>query len=350
MKNQTMVVGIFVILIGILIMVYWILLPVSEKEKLLNEIYGNVSNKTTVNTSYSSYSSTLGLMLRNIYLYSDKKEIIIADNYSLGTLVPFNEIQFGDIGVETSMFSGKKSKNINFYYSEGDAILLSFVSKCSDGYIEIKINGHTIYSGCPAGLQRVLIQKEYLKQGNNLLTIEFYPNSIFSKSSFSLSNFKIIYLKRSEINYDLYYQGENVYISYDFCPTDPNSLRFYINDREVSLYSCQNNYLDIIPFLNMGLNKLRLVSDVETKINLKVVMRNNVFIHTFNLTVREPVKLIVVKDEGSANLYINSCMFNLEPYKTSYTFVLNSSCIYNGENVLIIRPNSLVKIYTLSII
>jgi len=350
MKNQTTVVGIFVIIIGILIMVYWILLPVSEKEKLLSEVYGNVSNKTSVNTSYSSFSSTSGLMLKNIYLYSDKKEIIIADNYSIGTLVPFNEIQFGDINVETSVFSGKKSKNINFYYSDGDAILLSFVSKCSNGYIEIKVNGYVIYSGCPNELQRILIQKEYLKQGNNLLTLEFYPNSIFSKSSFSLSSFKIIYLKRSEINYDLYHQGENVYISYNFCPTDPNSLKFYINDREISLYSCQNNYLDITPFLSMGLNKLRLVSDVETKMNLKLIMQSNVFFYTFNFTVREPVKLIVVKDEGSAYLYINSCMFNLEPYKTSYTFILNNSCIYNGENVLIIRPSGLIKIYTLSII
>jgi len=348
MKNQTTVVGIFVILIGILILVYWILLPVPEKERLLGEIYGNYSNTTVSNVSYS-VPSTTKLILKDIYLYSDKKEIIVADNYSLGSLIPLNEMQLGNIYEETSMFVGKKSRSFNFYYSNDDAILLSFISKCSGGYIEVKVNGYVIYNGCPNGLQRILVQKDYLKEGNNVLTIDFYPNSIFSKSTFSLDNFKIVYLRKSEINYDLYYQGEKVYLTYDFCPTDPNSIGFYINGNKISLYSCQNNYFDITPFLKMGINRLRITSNVETKINLKFIMQNNVFMYVFNFTFKEPVKLMIVKDQGSAELYINSCEFYLSSYQTSFTFALNRSCINNGENILLIKPKGLVRIYVLSL-
>jgi len=348
MRNQTTLVGLFVILIGILILVYWMILPIPEKEKLLNEIYGNYSNETFSNASYSAPSTTQ-LVLNNIYLYSNDKEIIIADNYSLGSLIPIDEIPLGSIYEETSIFTGKKSRTFNFYYSNGDAILLSFVSKCSGGYIEIKINNYEIYSGCPNGLQRILIQKDYLEEGNNVLTIDFYPNSIFSKSTFSLNNFEIVYLKRSEIDYDLYYQGEKVYLTYDFCPTDPNSVRLYVNGQNIPLYSCQNNYFDITPFLEMGVNDLRITSDVETQINLEILLQNNIFMYLFNFTPEYPVELMVVKDQGSAELYINSCEFYLSPYQTSFTFALNSSCINNGENLLLIKPEGLVKIYMLSL-
>jgi len=348
MKNQTGTVGIFIILIGILILVYWALLPVPEKERLLGEMYENISNKTVSNVSYN-VPSTSKLILKDIYLYSDKKEIIVADNYYLGSLIPINEISFGSIEEETSIFAGKRSRNFNFYYSNGDGVLLSFVSKCSGGYIEIKVNGYVMYKGCPSGLHRVMVQRDYLKEGNNVLTIDFYPNSIFSKSTFSLDNLKVFYLKRSEINYDLYYQGEKVYISYDFCPTDPNAIGFYINDNRISLYSCQNNYFDITPFLKNGINRLRIISNVETKINLKLITQNNIFMYIFNFTVREPVKLMVIKDQGYAELYINSCKFYLSSYHTSFTFSLNRNCINDGENVLLIKPGGLVRIYMLSL-
>jgi len=345
-----MVVGLFVILIGILIFVYWILLPVPEKEKLLEEIYGyrNVSNQSTTNLSYEA-NVVSKLILRDIYLYSDKKEINVARDYYLGTLVPVSEIGFGDVYEETTIFLGKKYKIIRFFYSNEDAIALSFISKCTGGYFTIRVNDFEVYSGCPSGIQKVLIQKDYLRREDNIIRIDFYPTSIFSKATFSLNNTKLIYMNRSKIEYNFYYQGERVYISYNFCPADSNSINFYINDYKLPIYLCQNDYLEITNYLKSGLNYIKVTSEIETKVDLKFITSNSIFYYPFNFTIKDIAFLYVIKEQGDADIYVNGCKYSLNTYQTSFMFPVNKSCL-SLENVLVIKPKGFVRINMLSLI
>ena len=347
-----MMVGLFIIMIGILIFVYWILLPVPEKERLLNEVYSNESlgNQSTTLKNYSYPSSVHeSLILKNIYLYSNRKEIKIADGYIIGSLIPWKEMNFGSLNIVTDVFSGVKSRKINFFYTNGSGIAISFISQCSGGYLGIKVNDFEVYQGCPKGLQKIIIQPDYLKKGNNLLEFSFYPNSVFSKATFSIDNLKLEYLERSKLNYKFYYQGEKVYLSYDFCPTDPNVVSLYINNLKIPLYSCQNDNLDITSFLKRGVNDIEVLSKVKTRISLSIFTLSNIFYYMFNFTKKEPSILNIVKSEGEGDVYINSCRFHLAAEESSFTYVVPSRCINNGENLLVIRPVGFVGISLLTL-
>ncbi|MEM1687880.1 MAG: hypothetical protein QXM04_00600 [Nanopusillaceae archaeon] len=349
MKNQLMVVGIFLIIIGILIFVYWILLPIPEKEKILEEIYGkeNISK----NNGYIAEKNSLNKnMIENIYLYAGKKEMIIAENYSLGELISFYEINFEDVSIKTNIFSGIKSKKLTFSYHEGEGIVFNFVSKCVNGKIEIFINDILFFEGCPNNLSSLYIQNEYLKKGsNNYIIIKFYPKSIFSDAIFEMKNLKIIFVKRSELSFDYFFsQNENVFLVYNFCPTDPNSLKLFINGVEIPIYSCIHNSFDITRYLNSGKNTIKFVSKVKTHVNLKIQTSSNIFMQILNLTKKDYM-LYVTKNRGSGEIYINTCKFYLEPYKEVFSFFVSEKCVNNGENIIIIRPETFLEISNLLI-
>ncbi|MEM1804610.1 MAG: hypothetical protein QXI77_01275, partial [Nanopusillaceae archaeon] len=266
MRNQLGVLGLFVIFIGILIFIYWILLPVSEKEKILEEIYEK-KNISQENLTYEIPEKILQKnIIESIYLYSGRKEIIIAENYSLGELISFYEQDFESFSIRTNIFSGVKSKKLTFYYYEGEGIVFSFISKCYNGKIEIFVNDILIFEGCPNELKSFFVQKEYLnKKDNNFLIFKFYPKSLFSDAIFEIKNLKIFFVKRSELSFDYFYkQNENVFLIYNFCPTDPNSVELYINEIKVPLYSCIHNSFDITKYFNSGKNTIKFVSKVRT--------------------------------------------------------------------------------------
>ncbi|MEM1634457.1 MAG: hypothetical protein QW714_01925 [Nanopusillaceae archaeon] len=350
MRNQFAILGLFMILVGILIFIYWILLPVSEKEKILEEIY----EKKNISQERSTYEIPerylRGNVIENIYLYSGRKEILIAENYYLGELISFYEMNFESFSIRTNIFSGVKSKKLTFSYYEGEGIALSFVSKCHNGKIEIFINNVLIFEGCPNDLLNFFVQKEYLNKDINFLIFRFYPKSLFSDAIFEIRNLKILFVKRSELTFDYFYkQNENVFLIYNFCPTDPNSVELYINENRVPLYSCVHNSFDITKYLNSGKNIIKFSSKVRTQIDLKIQTSSNIFMQIFNLTKKDYM-LYVTKNRGSGEIYINTCKFYLEPYKEVSSFFVSEKCVNNGENIIIIKPETFLEISNLLII
>lgn len=340
-----MLLGIFLILVGILIFVYWILLPVSEKEKILQDIY---KENITLNRNYSIDEKKLNvesITLNNIYLYSGKKEIIISENYTVGELIKFREIALENIFIKTNIFSGVKTKILVFpYYEDNEGVLISFILKCNNGKIEILVNDILFFEGCFNDLQEIYIQKEYLNKDSNKIKIKFYPNSIFSDAIFEIRNLKVIFVKKNEIVFDYFYNyDEKVFLIYNFCPTDPNALEFYINDIRIPFYTCSHNSFDVTQYLRKGKNTFILKSNIRTKINLKLLTTSSIYTRIFNLTEKDYM-LYIVKNRGSGTVYINKCKFYLDSYRNVFVFALERDCVNEGENIIVIRPDTFLEI------
>lgn len=342
-------VGIFFILVGLLLLIYWALIPLPQKQQIINEIMGENTTETISNYS-SSTSNFSAIQINNIYLSNEEMKIVVSQNYQIGNLIDVYQIPVGNINLYSNFFSGSSSKTIYFYYNSSiyDGIYLKFYMECSNGNVVISVNGQNIYNGCSNGNENIYVSPTYLIDGNNQITVSLYPSNIFSNAESNINDFEIIYAKRSSLTFNYYYYGGRVFINYNFCPADPNSVELIVNGEQIPLTSCStyltNNPLEITYYLNNGLNTITFSSQIPINLTLEIDSDNNLFYYSFS---GEYYMLEVVKGSGSGTININGiCTYNLN--ENQNIFVANiENCIVRNNNLLVIKPNMYLHIYTL---
>lgn len=350
MKSQSTLVGLFFILVGMLILIYWIILPVPEKERIYNEIIGgnlsSIENQTNNTVSFSSPE------FRGLFLSKDGYTYVLAQNYILGKLVNIYDINLGEVSISTNIFSGSKSKKAYFYYNLSqklDGVFLEFSPICDNGKFVVYINDKSIYEGCESKV-KIFVDNSYLKDGVNEIKLELYPNSILSSANLKINNLKLSYAKRSYLKSVLYYNGGRVFLDYNFCPTDPSAVKFRINGVDIPFPSCSsmltNTKLEITPYLKTYMNTIELYSNVETNISLIVSSDNSIFVYPFN---KDYTYLQLIVSKGSGEININGiCKFYIDASK-DYMIVKDISKCILDQNILAIKANDYLYIEFLSL-
>jgi hypothetical protein len=345
-RYQTMAVGLFFVLLGLALLIYWILLPVPSKQQLLQEILNqtNISMQTSQITTQISQQyqyENIELSTSSIYYY-------IANNYTIGNYIPSYIIYLGNSKFQSNIFYGKISKEYYFYFSNNSlGVNLTAIFSCSNGYFDIYINGQEIYSGCQNGQFSIFIPSSYLIYGENGLKIEFVPDSIIFNGFGEINNLEIIYLQQNSLSFSYYYVSGNVYMYYDFCPYYPQDVELIVNNLSIPLSSCSGLFY-LTPYLNIGENNIELISSYPVNINQLYLQSNQhlFFILFPNNIENNLLEVIVSKGEGTMILN-NNCVYYVNSEQSVYAINI-SNCLL-PENILEIRPTGYLYISYLQI-
>jgi len=340
MRYQSSIIGIFLILFGILLYVYWMILPVGEKQRLLEEIYNQTKNQSAPTVEKVEKA----LDISNIILSADSIRYVIAHNYTLGDYLPIQTIEFENIYIKSNIFFGERSKEIGFYFLSGDGIKLSFTVECKECSLKILLNDDKLlYEGVPEKEFELMILSDYLNKGYNKIKFILVPSkNPFSYSEITLKNIKISIVKKSYIKSVFYYQGGNVYLLYDFCPGNPNALTILVNNYPLFVTSCSSfefgNKLYITDYLKKGRNIIEIHSDGKIIGNFYLEILQKVFYSEFDLPVHNILHVFVSEGEGIVK--INQCTYNIKKGLYSYDI---SKCV-SSRNLLVVEPITYLKI------
>ena len=344
MRHQA-IIGVFLIAMGALIFVYWILLPATEKERLLREIYNISANSTYSSaTEYTSYNVIGGNELGYIVLSKDASRIILAQNYSVGKLVKTYELYLGNFRLETNAFKGPKTISIRFNNNNNsEGVYISFLSKCNNCRIKIDVNHHTVFSGIPDEQFRIFVSKNYLGFDNNLEITLLSPTNPLQTSSIEINNLVIEYVTRNKFTYEFYYYGGKAYLLYDFCPADPSTVRIRINKNELVIPSCSsyiyNNPIIITPYLKIGKNQISIDSDYSIILkDVEIEIKEPKIFYMFRKPRYGILYLFVLK--GSGRLRINNCTY----YITPQTTILNIKQCLMDNNLMVLEAYPYIEI------
>ncbi|MFZ8800672.1 MAG: hypothetical protein ACO2ON_00625 [Candidatus Nanopusillus sp.] len=347
-KLQTVGLGIFFILVGIIIFVYWIILPYQYKQYLIQQLINetNITLYFPLNSSDTSTSNQY--VFQNIQLSKGQNYYYIASNYTIGSYTPVYYINLGALNFETNIFYGTVSKSLYFYYSNDyNGVKITAYSTCNNGNFDIYVNNYKLYSGCQNGEINIFVSPNYLRNGDNELKISFSPNSIIFNGNGILNNINIEYLKLSSLNFNYYYVFGDVYMFYDFCPYFPQNVKLTINGLSISLSSCYS-LLYLTPYLNVGENRISLISSYPVNVNnLYIESKSSMFYITFPNNLTNYILNIVVS-QGSGEVIINSnCTYNINSSVGVYAINIYNCLL--PVNVLGIRTGGYLKIDYLQI-
>lgn len=340
MRHQTLV-GLFVIAMGALIFLYWILLPVPEKEKLIREIY-NIGDEQSALTesTYTMRDNELGY----IFLSKDSSRIVVAQNYSVGKLVKLNEVYLGNFRLETSVFKGPMHISARFNnYNSIEGVYISFLSKCENCKIRISVNNHTVFTGIPDEQFKVFVPKVYLKQ-DNILRITLFPSlNPLQKSTIEINNLVVEYVTKNKLVYEFYYYGGKAYLLYDFCPVDPLTIKITINKKELAIPSCSsykyNTPLMITSYLKTGKNIISIDSDYEVVLkDVEIEIEEPKIFHMFKRPKDGLLYMFILKGRGI--LRINNCTY----YITPQTTILNIKPCLIDNNLMVLEADPYIEI------
>jgi hypothetical protein len=347
-KLQMTGLGIFFILLGIIIFVYWVILPYQYKQSLIQQLF-NGTNITLYSPSNSSSTSISNqYIFQNIQLSESQNYYYITSNYTIGSYIPVYYINLGTLNFETNIFYGTVSKSLYFYYSNNyDGINITAYSTCNNGNFNIYVNNYEVYSGCQNGEISIFVSPNYLYSGDNELKIEFSPTSIIFNGNGILNNININYLEFSSLNFSYYYISGDVYMFYDFCPYSPQNVELIINGLSIPLSSCSNLFY-LTPYLNIGENSISLISSYPVNINnLYVEAKSNIFYIAFPNNLTNYILDIIV-GQGSGEVILNNkCIYNISSFVGAY--VVNISNCLLPENLLEIKTDNYLKIDYLQI-
>jgi hypothetical protein len=345
-RYQTMAVGLFFILLGIALLIYWIILPVPSKQQFLQEILNQTNNYIQTNQTnmqiYQQYE------YKNIELSNSAIYYYIASNYTIGNYVPSYIIYLGNAKFQSNVFYGKISREYYFHFSnESLGINLTATVSCNNGYFDIYINGQKIYSGCQRGQLSIFIPQSYLIYGENNLKIEFVPDNIIFSGFGEINNLEITYLQQNSLYFSYYYISGDVYMYYDFCPYSPQNVKLIINNLSIPLSSCSGIFY-LTPYLNIGKNNIELTSSYPVNIN-KLYLQSNQ--HLFYISFPNNIKnnlLEVVVNKGEGTIVLNNnCVYNID--STQSVYVINIFNCLLPENLLVIKPKGYLYISYLHI-
>jgi len=346
-KLQMTGLGIFFILLGIVIFVYWVILPYQYKQSLIQQLF----NGTNITLYPSSGSSNISIsnqyIFQNIQLSESQNYYYITSNYTIGSYIPVYYINLGTLNFETNIFYGTVSKSLYFYYSNNyDGINITAYSTCNNGKFDIYVNNYEVYSGCQNGEIDIFVSPNYLYNGNNELKIEFSPTSIIFNGNGILNNININYLEFS-LNFNYYYISGDVYMFYDFCPYSPQNVELIINGLSIPLSSCSNLFY-LTPYLNIGENSISLISSYPVNINnLYVEAKSNIFYIAFPNNLTNYILDIIVSQGSGEVILNNNCIYNISSSVGAY--VVNISNCLLPENLLEIKTDNYLKIDYLQI-
>jgi len=347
-KLQTTGLGIFFILLGIVIFVYWAILPYQYKQYLLQQLI-NGTNITLYSSSNSSYTNISNqYVFQNIQLSKSQNYYYIASNYTIGSYTPVYYINLGTLNFETNIFYGTVSKSLYFYYSNNyNGINITAYSTCNNGNFNIYVNNYELYSGCQNGEISIFVPPNYLYNGDNELKIEFSPSSIIFNGNGVLNNININYLKFSSLNFNYYYISGDVYMFYDFCPYSPQNVELIVNGLSIPLSSCSNLFY-LTPYLNVGENSISLISSYPVNINnLYIESESNIFYIAFPDNLTNYILDIIVGQGSGEVILNNNCIYNISSSVGAYAINIYNCLL--PENLLEIKTNNYLKIDYLQI-
>ena len=339
MRNQA-IVGIFLILLGALLFVYWVLIPAKEKQKILNEIY-NSSNYSTQQVKNANIYPIV--QISNIHLKTKDSIVVLTQDYPIGTSLVTNVRNYPGFSMHTNLFQGAKSYVIYFPgCSDCDGVSVNINTSCDNCDVQIFINKQRISSGHISKFFTHFIPKELIKNKNSLKFILNPPSNPFIESTFTVNNITIKYTQKSEFIGNFYYYGGQVYLNYNFCPVSPQVVDFFINSKRVYFPSCSSSVygskLYLTPYLKEGINKIRVISEVPTKISLSLEYNSPKFFYFFRKPADGLIYLFI--SDGSGILKINNCTFPI----TSQTTVLDVKKCLMQYNELVIEAKPFLDI------
>lgn len=337
MRTQSFALGLFFILMGIALYVYFALLPLSVKEQMLQEMYN-----ITINPKENTSVSYKYLDFRNIEMSKDYSKYVIADKYIVGALYDSYEVYLPSIDSSTNVFRGNLQYTFSLYYnaSEYKGIRIELNLMCKNAEVILSIGGYEVYKGCENRHLSLYVNPGVLSDQKNTLNVVIKPTNIFSNAEVNINAFKVVYLKSSELNYVFYYSGGEAELIYNFCPADPNALNLYIDGNRIPFTSC-SGILKIDPYLKNGLNYIRISSNINTNISAYINIKNPIFYVIFNdsfSTIR------IIKEYGEINIDINGiCNYKLGEENISFIKDI-SNCLIKGSNVLVIKSLTNAKL------
>jgi len=335
-KLQVATIGIFFIIVGILILVYWLILPMPYKQQLASELFNqsdiiNISNKLNVREKNIVEVGNIRLDINGGVYY-------IANEFPLGSFVPGNQYILQDFEGKSNIFSGVVyRKYLISTFSNISGTNLTFVSICKNGKLEIYLNKMKIYEDCKDGVNYIVIPSYYYSNNTNVLEFIFSPTSLISDGYIRVYNIHLYPLFPQSIKYEYFYHGGEVFLYYNFCPSLPGIVTIKLNDNIINPTSCnnQNNPLDITPYLKLGKNIIQVYSTQDTKITMYLFTTNKVFYIQFGEL--ENGLLQIVLNYGEGNVSVNNCIFNINHSRNLYVFNIKH-CTNNKSNLLVIEP------------
>ncbi|BFI73048.1 hypothetical protein YN1_0350 [Nanoarchaeota archaeon] len=343
-RYQTFAVGLFFIVLGIILLIYWLLLSTPAKQQFLQQILNQTleQNITSITTPVSQYT------YQNIQLSSSSSYYYIANNYTIGNYVPTYIQPVGDIDFRTNIFYGIVEKSYYFYFSNNYVgINITGFFYCSNGHLDIYVNNYKLYSGCQNGELSIFVPSYYLYQGENKLEISFVPNNVFFSGVGQVNNLNLYYLELSYLSFSYYYVSGDVYLYYDFCPYSPQNVQLVINNLTIPLSECSDLFY-LTPYLNIGENNIQFESSYPVELNnVYIQSNNNIFYIPFSNNITNDL-LEVVVNQGSGEISINNnCRYIINSEQAVYAINI-SECLL-PTNILAIRPINYLDISYLQI-
>lgn len=377
-------VSILIILIGVFLILYVILLPPGERDKLLGEEW-----EETVNGIPTDAEIILSASPGKVYPYITNIQNINLEPMQLYQRIDSKTVELAkSIIISRSLFRDG-SRTIYFNVESKDKIkdvgLLTLVTK-SEGILSIKINDYLIYEGFLTAPELPLrIPPEYLVNGRNSLELKVSRpiTKFYATNQYVLQDLKIIkHTERTNLqttrtfHIDELGQGaRKAILSYYLYCNDPFSeygtLTINLNNKRIlsdEIYCAHPDLRErtIDPRdLKTGINQLDFNLDVGdiniNNIELDLELQRSTYpsyvfdidANTFN-QIRDNKKRIILRltfeeqDRKISDLIIQNKKFQFDTFASSYEYDI-TSLIERGSNTIKLEPRTEFEIINLRI-
>lgn len=346
MRYQAVAAGVFILLFGLSIFLYWLSLPDDQKNK---ELFGT---KYIVSSSKPTENVEALLSITNVELYNYETRHVISYESPVGYYVETDYVYIGDISLYTSFLRGFRYFTTRMQYDDirYDGIAISGIFSCDNCIYSIYVNGEEVYRGNKNGLNTITVTNEHILSKNTTIKVELHPSrNILRYSQLNITGFRVYYLKKSYIEYSFYYiNGSRVFLDYDFCPSDKESVKFIINNIYIITppacsSSVFNNLLEITRYLSSGWNTIKIEPIVPINLTATLLVNSPRLYFTFPYPKQGIINIVY---EGSGIIYVNNNRIYLNDSSTQ----INIKEYLKPRNLVVIEPLDRMYIYYLEIL
>ena len=378
-KGQGINAAALVAIIAGLIILYFIFLPASEREKILE-------NKTDSKPNGKSSSETVLLKeFPGRIDYAQKAEDKLISNVYLFESTSAKEIEAINPFYVRNGVLDKKSNSIEFSVDPQTTsnVLLSFKAKKYKGMLTIKLNGETIFENeiTSQDVEPVRLKDSLLKKDN---TLEFSVSSVgwkfWSTNEYSIENAKITgdltdtsrqksqnVFTLTNNEYQNIEQATLKFIPYCSRVSSVGLLEVIVNNREVfsAVPVCDDSYSQPIPtgLLNSGENNIVFktskgsysVEQIKLELKSKETKTTKYFFEinesAFNKISSNKADAVLTIDfakeleteEKRAELNINGHFISIDQDENIYTKNIDGWA-EKGNNYIEIKPKTILDV------
>jgi hypothetical protein len=375
-----------VAVITLIVIVYVLFLPPSERQDLLGDSGSNGNSNNDNHDSSSSANETLLLVHPGTLEFIDVKEYDHdIPTFSLASKTTSAVLKkITSLSVSKSVFDKKiYSASFDADLANADNIVLSLNIKEGEGIISIKLNNDEIYSGNPKGTLTLQLDKANLKETN---TIEFSVSSpgikFWATNQYIVENLQIAAdvtdvsgLESSGSFVVTSTEKDNLETSYarffvDCLSTDIGKIDVLINEHNIysSTVDCGSyQKIEFSPtYLLSGQNEIKfktnigsyLLDNMMVKTSLKDIVYPTYYFKITNdqfddinhnrRNVTLKIDFVDDVEYKKGNIYLNGHITYLDQREINYTKNVDPF-LKEGDNAFEIRPKTKLDILTLSV-